>query len=136
MITSLQAAAQQSPGAAKLCEICRSLYQAALSSVDVMRRKNKPQNNISILSPGASRLHRRSSSLADDVNLDQLMPQDFCQDTNAGIIPDGNTHQTNTVIDAANELFVWFDDYLGSNTSMLDILETDLVGNSWHVAAG
>ena len=64
------------------------------------------------------------------------MPQSFCQDTSPGIIPDCNAHQTNTDLDAVNELFVWFEDYLGSNTSMLDILETDLVENSWHVAEG
>ena len=88
------------------------------------------------LPPDASRSHQRFYESANNGVYDQRMSQDSCQNTDCGIISNGNAHQDLSDLDAANELFVWCDDYLGSNTSMLDILETDLVESSWHTAEG
>ena len=136
VITSLEAAAQLSPGAAKLCEVCRSLYQAALTSVNVMRHKITSRNIMSDLLPEAPRAHKRFSESASNVTSNQRVPNDSCQNRDSGIIYNRNVHQTPADLDTANELSVWFDDYLGSNTSMLDILETDWVESSWHTSEG
>ena len=103
----------------------------------MMRHGIHSRNNVSNLPlDAAARSHKRFSQPVNNVVLDQRMPQDSCQDTDVGINPDGTAHQIPSELDVANELFVWFDDYLGSNTSMLDILETDLIESSWHRRKG
>ena len=135
VITSLDMAAQQSPGAAKLYEVCRRLYQSALGSIEARQTINSAPNISSKISassaPGSL---RQANSIANHNAFEQPISRDFGSGTNVAFAYDADTPQTLTLPDSANELLTWFEDYMGSNTSMLDILESDLTLSNWDMA--
>ena len=125
-------AAQQSPGAAKLCEICRTLYNTALKSIKARRNINSASSTSAKISAGAPGYSQGVNHPANHHAFEQRIPQDFTSDPHVAFASDANMHQTLTLPD--NDLFGWFEDYMGCNTSMLDILESDQAQRNWDMA--
>lgn len=142
VVTSLEGAAKLSLGAAKLCEICRMLRQSALKSIDESRQGNQSQTHrTSIQSHSANpavdglNYHEQTTRKADDVASEHQILQNPPSEMNPAITATANAHETLSVSDNARELFVWFEDFFGCNTSMLDILETDQTQVDWDLAS-
>lgn len=143
VINSLEAAAKQSPGAAKLCQICRILHQTAMKSIGGPCRakvsqtgaapdqshlsKNLPMENLNY---GQHMTRNTSHSLEHQTSNE---PFSASNDMHA-FAPNANAESTFSMSDNAQELFGWFDDYLGCNASMMDILETDQTQLDWNLA--
>lgn len=138
VVTSLEAAVKQAPGAEKLYQICRILYQTALRIIDEGWRI------------GSFHVGTDSTQLySEDVHIE---PPDHSQQTcynNASeqqslnslssfngdmtaFTASANAQSTLSVSDDAKEMSVWFEDFFGGNTSMLDILESDHAQLDWN----
>ncbi len=137
VVTSLEAAAKQAPGAEKLYKICRILYQTALRIIDEGRRISSLRvgaNSNQLYSKDAHIEHpKRSQPIGHNNASEQQSPNSLSGSNGdiAAFTASANAQSTLSVSDDAKEMSVWFDDYFGGNTSMLDILEGEHAQLDW-----
>ncbi len=140
VVTSLKQAAESAPGAKKLYDVCRVLYSTALKTIDGAKARNNDHHTTA-----------NSNQPIIPNNLpkqrEEQVDQDLSSENQSQITYDGatanmdaftqgaNPQSTFSMSDNANEISMWFEDYMGGNTSMLDMLDMDQPQMNWDWAS-
>lgn len=136
VVTSLKQAAESAPGAKKLYDVCRVLYSTALKTIDGALARNNGHHTTAN-SNKSSVPNNLPKQREGQVHQD-LSTENQSQITYGGaaaimdaFTPGADPQSTLGLSDNANEISMWFEDYMGGNTSMLDMLNMDQPQMNW-----
>ncbi|KAG6993754.1 hypothetical protein G7Y79_00051g086740 [Physcia stellaris] len=136
VVVSLKQAAENAPAAKKLYDVCRVLHSTALKTIDEAKaRQNSHHTTTSSNQSGTS---NELFNQRGEQNHQDLSTQNRSQMTDRGAAADmeaftssANPQSAPGMSDNANEISMWFEDYMGGNTSMFDLLDMDQPAMDW-----
>lgn len=140
VVTSLKQAAESAPGAKKLYDVCRVLYSTALKTIDGAKARNNGHHttaNSNKFSVPNNLPKQREGQVHQDLsteNQSQITYGGAAANMDA-FTPGADPQSTLSLSDNANEISMWFEDYMGGNTSMLDMLNMDQPQMNWDWAS-
>lgn len=141
VVASLHMAAEGAPAAAKLYDICHTLYQNALKCIEKNRGVASLQTNSTSIQDHDARNsttntpnqpqenhHNNPVEQATHNSLSDLYEGVPAFTTNA------NSQSTLSTSADTREMTMWFEEYFVGNTNFLDLVETDQAQTNWEWA--
>lgn len=140
VVASLKQAAKSAPGAKKLYDVCRVLHSTALQTI--AGAKARKTGHYTTTNPDQSIISSALLNQRGEQNHQDVFAQKQTQVTDGGtaanmdpFTPSADPQSTLNMSDNTNEISMWFEDYMGGNTSMFDLLDMDQPPMNWDWAS-